>query len=103
MATSARSGGTRPPTGFRLPHQPPTAQSIARLRDVSPMSSSSQNIPTTKPCSAPHGRFDLSELRAKLAQTKGPVYWRSLEELAGTREFNEMLQREFAPGASEWL
>jgi MoCo/4Fe-4S cofactor protein with predicted Tat translocation signal len=29
-------------------------------------------------------------------------YWRSLEELAGSPEFDEMLHREFPPNASEW-
>jgi MoCo/4Fe-4S cofactor protein with predicted Tat translocation signal len=31
-----------------------------------------------------------------------PAFWRSLAELGGTRKFKESLQREFAPGASEW-
>ena len=38
-----------------------------------------------------------------LAETKGPEYWRSLEELAGSAEFREMMHREFPKGASEWL
>jgi MoCo/4Fe-4S cofactor protein with predicted Tat translocation signal len=46
--------------------------------------------------------IDLASLRAKLAATKGQQYWRSLEELAGTREFDEMLHREFPRQASEW-
>src|SRR5579862_171259 len=33
----------------------------------------------------------------------GPQYWRSLEELAGSKEFQEALHREFPKGASEWL
>ena len=33
----------------------------------------------------------------------GPQYWRSLEELAGSEEFQEALHREFPKGASEWL
>ena len=36
-------------------------------------------------------------------KTKGPEYWRSLEELAGSPDFQEMLHREFPKGASEWL
>ncbi len=39
----------------------------------------------------------------KLAETNGPEYWRSLEELAGSPDFQEMLHREFPKGASEWL
>ncbi len=33
----------------------------------------------------------------------GPQYWRSLEELAGSQEFQEALHREFPKGASEWI
>ena len=32
-----------------------------------------------------------------------PRHWRSLEELAGSEEFEEFLHREFPSGASEWL
>ena len=33
----------------------------------------------------------------------GPEYWRSLEELAGSPDFQEALHREFPKGASEWV
>src|SRR5579859_5285545 len=33
----------------------------------------------------------------------GPEYWRSLEELAGSEEFQQALHREFPKGASEWV
>jgi MoCo/4Fe-4S cofactor protein with predicted Tat translocation signal len=46
---------------------------------------------------------DLQALRAKLHGTRGRTYWRSLEDLAGTPEFNEFLHREFPQNASEWL
>jgi molybdopterin-containing oxidoreductase family iron-sulfur binding subunit len=47
--------------------------------------------------------LDLATVQQQLEQTKGPEYWRSLEELAGSPEFQEMLHREFPKGASEWL
>src|SRR5438094_9611541 len=47
--------------------------------------------------------LDLQAVKACLAETQGPEYWRSLEELAGSPEFQEMLHREFPKGASEWL
>jgi molybdopterin-containing oxidoreductase family iron-sulfur binding subunit len=51
-----------------------------------------------------HGKkLDLATVQEQLEQTKGPEYWRSLEELAGSAEFQEMLHREFPKGASEWL
>ncbi len=46
---------------------------------------------------------DLTPLRSKLAGTRGRQYWRSLEEVAGTPEFAEYLNREFPENASEWL
>ena len=48
-------------------------------------------------------RLDLATVKARIEQTTGPEYWRSLEELAGSEEFQEMLHREFPKGASEWL
>src|SRR5579862_3951238 len=54
-------------------------------------------------CPSKKGTLDLDAARAKLAETKGPEYWRSLEELAGSPDFQEMLHREFPKGASEWL
>ena len=51
----------------------------------------------------PGKKLARATVEAQLAQTKGPEYWRSLEELAGTPEFQEMLHREFPKGASEWV
>jgi len=38
-----------------------------------------------------------------IRKTTGPEYWRSLEELAGSPEFRQMMHREFPKGASEWV
>jgi molybdopterin-containing oxidoreductase family iron-sulfur binding subunit len=46
--------------------------------------------------------LDLEALREKLRQKRGPELWRSLDELAETPEFEEMLHREFPRHASEW-
>jgi MoCo/4Fe-4S cofactor protein with predicted Tat translocation signal len=54
-------------------------------------------------CPSRKGTLDLDAACAKLAETQGPEYWRSLEELAGSPDFQEMLHREFPKGASEWL
>jgi len=58
--------------------------------------------PGHKPAEPPT-RQDFEEAREKLAAADGPEFWRSLEELAGSREFQEQLHREFPRGASEWL
>ena len=54
-------------------------------------------------CPGKKDKLDLPTARALIADTSGPEYWRSLEELAGSSEFQEMMHREFPKGASEWL
>jgi molybdopterin-containing oxidoreductase family iron-sulfur binding subunit len=46
--------------------------------------------------------LDLAALRARLAGTRGREYWRSLEELAESESFQQLLEREFPEQASEW-
>jgi MoCo/4Fe-4S cofactor protein with predicted Tat translocation signal len=54
-------------------------------------------------CPGKKDKLDLKTARSRIAEAKGPEYWRSLEELAGSSEFQEMMHREFPKGASEWL
>ena len=54
------------------------------------------------PAPPPEPRLDLEQIRRKLASSTGPRYWRSLEELARTPGFADMLEREFPRQASEW-
>ncbi len=62
-------------------------------------------------CPGAKQKLDLNAVREKIdfatahdaAQKTGPEYWRSLEELAGSEEFQEALHREFPRGASEWV
>ena len=59
----------------------------------------------------PSKKLDLNVVREKIdaaaahdeREKTGPEYWRSLEELAGSPDFQEALHREFPKGASEWL
>jgi molybdopterin-containing oxidoreductase family iron-sulfur binding subunit len=46
--------------------------------------------------------LDIKAIREKLQQAGGPQYWRSLESVADTPEFQEFLHREFPSNASEW-
>ena len=55
------------------------------------------------PGKKPANQIDRATVERQLKETKGPEYWRSLEELAGSPEFQDMLHREFPKGASEWL
>jgi MoCo/4Fe-4S cofactor protein with predicted Tat translocation signal len=54
-------------------------------------------------CPTKRKQLDLATVKEQLEDTTGPEYWRSLEELAGSDEFQEMMHREFPKGASEWL
>ena len=51
----------------------------------------------------PSKKLNRADVERQLTETKGPEYWRSLEELAGSPEFQDMLHREFPKGASEWV
>ena len=46
--------------------------------------------------------IDLSAIRARLASASGPTFWRSLDEVAETPEFQRYLQREFPENAADW-
>ena len=54
-------------------------------------------------CPSKRDQLDLETARARIEQTQGPEFWRSLEELAGSDQFREMMHREFPKGASEWV
>ncbi|WP_229741062.1 TAT-variant-translocated molybdopterin oxidoreductase [Silvibacterium dinghuense] len=45
----------------------------------------------------------LAEVRQKLAGQKGKRYWRSIDELAGTPEFDAAVAEEFPQHSSEWI
>jgi MoCo/4Fe-4S cofactor protein with predicted Tat translocation signal len=53
--------------------------------------------------SEPNKKLDLAAARARLDRAaSGREYWRSLEDLASTPEFHEMLEREFPRQAIGW-
>ncbi|HVF61128.1 MAG TPA: TAT-variant-translocated molybdopterin oxidoreductase [Thermoanaerobaculia bacterium] len=49
------------------------------------------------------GRLEVAEVRRRLAGKRGRDFWRSLDELAATPEFEDLMHREFPRQASEWL
>jgi MoCo/4Fe-4S cofactor protein with predicted Tat translocation signal len=46
--------------------------------------------------------ISIEGVRATLKEKRGREFWQSLEELAQTEEFDELLHREFPQHASEW-
>ena len=50
-----------------------------------------------------HGKpLELDEVRSRLGAARGKDYWRSLEELADSDAFRELIEREFPRHAPEW-
>ena len=47
--------------------------------------------------------IDIAAIRTRLSENRGPQYWRSLEELADTEEFHELLKQEFPKHAAVWV
>jgi molybdopterin-containing oxidoreductase family iron-sulfur binding subunit len=45
---------------------------------------------------------DLADLQDRLPSTQGKLYWRTLEELADTDAFQQLMRREFPEQASIW-
>ncbi len=48
-------------------------------------------------------KLTLAEVRTKLAGQTGKKYWRSIDELAGTPEFDAAVREEFPQHSSEWI
>jgi molybdopterin-containing oxidoreductase family iron-sulfur binding subunit len=47
--------------------------------------------------------MSLVQVREKLKNTKGKRYWRSVDELANTPDFQAAVEREFPSAAQEWV
>src|SRR6266404_3216905 len=75
------------------------------LRQKSLMNNDDQNGKAHREevCPGKKGKLDLVQVRADIEKKNGPEFWRSLEELAGSADFREMMHREFPKGASEWV
>lgn len=67
------------------------------------MNKENQNGKREEVCPGKKDKLDLVQLKSEIEQKNAPEFWRSLEELAGNRDFREQMHREFPKGASEWL
>jgi molybdopterin-containing oxidoreductase family iron-sulfur binding subunit len=59
-----------------------------------------KNAPAAAENAAP---MTLAAVRQQLSGAKGKRYWRSIDELAGTPEFEAAVEREFPSAAQEWV
>jgi MoCo/4Fe-4S cofactor protein with predicted Tat translocation signal len=67
------------------------------------MNNDNQNGKAHREEVCPGKKDKLVELSAEIEKKNSPEFWRSLEELAGSRDFQDMMHREFPKGASEWV
>src|SRR5437764_14608738 len=65
------------------------------------MSDENKNKHIEPVCPGKKDKLDLVQVRSDIEKKNGPEFWRSLEELAGSADFREMMHREFPKGASE--
>ena len=65
------------------------------------MNDENQNKHVEPVCPGKKDKLDLVQVRSDIEKKNGPEFWRSLEELAGSADFREMMHREFPKGASE--
>src|SRR5579871_420280 len=87
LPTGGRPGRDRAPASGGVPD--PKSASINQLFDLPPMSESPNKL-------------DLAAVRARLEKARGREYWRSLEDLAATPGFKDLLEREFPQQAIGW-
>ena len=52
---------------------------------------------------AAEGAMTLAQVREKLKGANGPRFWRSVDELANTPEFQAAVEKEFPSAAAEWV
>ena len=81
----------------RAKEQNAGAERLENVRDACSTESSASSLESS--LSSSRG---IESIREKLKQVQGKKYWRSLEELAETDEFQELLHREFPDRATEW-
>ena len=88
-----------------LPMHKQEADSSATLRNDNQNGGAAQVVNTIAPAQPSKLKMTLAEVRAKLDGKSGKRYWKSLDELADTPAFQELMQEEFPRQASagEWV
>ncbi len=76
-------------------------QAAVAAQDSGPDSRQNSRLePVQEPMQEP---MTLVQVREKLKNAKGKRYWRSVDELADTPEFQAAVEREFPASAQEWV
>ncbi len=71
--------------------------------DRTPMDNTVDNTTNSKAAAAESSALTLASARQQLVQLTGKRYWRSIDELSGTPEFEAAVAREFPSAVSEWV
>src|SRR5579863_9106082 len=102
-----RTGRNRPPADGRI--QNSRCARVDELFHLPPMSDINEKIvgehalvPTPLRPATPGVETSLDAARTSACATKAPEFWRSLDDLASTPDFQDMLQREFPRQAVGW-
>jgi MoCo/4Fe-4S cofactor protein with predicted Tat translocation signal len=82
---------------MRVPKEPVLSEVEGTARNL--MNDENKHIEPV--CPGKKDKLDLVQVRSDIEKKNGPEFWRSLEELAGSADFREMMHREFPKGASE--
>src|SRR4051812_19493336 len=82
--------------------------SMERERDTKPRNQAGNGVENEKSemqAAKPEAAEGLTlvQVRQQFKGVKGKKFWRSIDELAGTPEFEEAVQREFPSAAQEWV
>ncbi|MGA2807983.1 MAG: TAT-variant-translocated molybdopterin oxidoreductase [Terracidiphilus sp.] len=89
------------PAGIDTGAEAPAYRSGAEARgDFSAAAARPKSSPDLKPASEP---MTLAQVREELKGARGKKYWRSVDELADTAEFQAAVEREFPSAAQEWV
>jgi len=81
-------------------NSPAVEQPMEKVVNGAPQPSNSEPTTLEPTTVAP---MTLESVRRELIGTKGKRYWRSLDELANTPEFQAAVEREFPSAAQEWV
>src|SRR3954468_11742287 len=84
---------------MRVPKEPVLSEVEGTARNL--MNDENKNKHIEPVCPGKKDKLDLVQVRSDIEMKNGPEFWRSLEELAGSADFREMMHREFPKGASE--
>jgi MoCo/4Fe-4S cofactor protein with predicted Tat translocation signal len=99
--STERMDGTMKPTGMK-PLADEHASEAKAHDNFSALSGTTEVVPFQN-AGASASPMTLAQVREELKGTKGKKYWRSIDELANTEDFQAAVEREFPAAAQEWV